>query len=196
MGKRILKIQNLLLFGLVFCAFDFCAFQAVAQERLPVQADLVRAIEAGRVKVGDAVLAKVAVKWEGPQCTLREGAILKGRIVAQSVHSKTEKTSEIALLFESGQCDGPDMKPLPLTVAALLATDPAQDKNMYENQPLSEAVGLSIGGTGGGSAGVGVGGGGGSLRRVNAAAATVYVSPPRYKGPTAVMPGQVAGIRG
>jgi hypothetical protein len=196
MGKRILKIQNLLLFGLVFCAFEFCAFQAVAQERLPVQADLVRAIEAGRVKVGDAVLAKVAVKWEGPQCTLREGAILKGRIVAQSVHSKTEKTSEIALLFESGQCDGPDMKPLPLTVAALLATDPAQDKNMYENQPLSEAVGLSIGGTGGGSAGVGVGGGGGSLRSVTAAAATVYVSPPRYKGPTAVMPGQVAGIRG
>jgi hypothetical protein len=191
MGKRILTIPNLLLFPLVFCVF-----QAAAQERLPVQADLIRPLDAGRVKTGDTVLAKVAVKWQSSQCSLREGAILKGRVVAQSVRSKTEKTSEIALLFESGQCDGRDLKPLPLTVAALLATDPNLDKNMYENQPLSDAVGLSVGGTGGGSAGVGVGGGGGSLRSVTAAAATVYVSPPRYKGPTAVMPGQVVGFRG
>jgi hypothetical protein len=191
MRKRILTIRNLAL-----CAVFSCDLVAVAQERIPVQAELVRAIEAGRVKVGDPVLAKVVVKWQAPQCMLREGAVLKGRIVAQSVHSKTEKTSEIALLFDSGQCDGPDMKPLALTVAAVLATDPSRDNGMYENQPLSEAVGLSIGGTGGGSAGVGVGGGGGNLRSVTAAAATVYVTPPRYKGPTAVMPGQVAGIKG
>lgn len=191
MGKRILIIQKLL-----SCAVVSCAVQGIAQERTPVQAELVRAIEAGRVKVGDSILAKVSVKWQGPQCTLREGAVLKGRIVAQSIHSRTEKASELALLFDSGQCDGLDLKPFPLTVAAVLATDPSHDKNMYENQPLSEAVGLSIGGTGGGSAGVGVGGGGGNLRSVTAAAATVYVSPPRYKGPTAVMPGQVVGIRG
>jgi hypothetical protein len=191
MSKRILICRGWLLVALVASTLE-----AGAQERTPIQADLVRAIEAGRVKVGDAVLAKVVVKWQSPQCTLREGAILKGRVVAQSIHSKTEKTSEMALLFESGQCDGLEIKPLPLTVAALLATDPAQDKNMYENQPLSDAVGLSVGGTGGGSAGVGVGGGGGNLRSVTAAAATVYVSPPRYKGPTAVMPGQVVGIRG
>lgn len=191
MSKRILAIAAGLLLALTSCISE-----ATEQQRVPVQADLVRAIEAGRVKVGDTVLAKVAVKWQSPDCTLREGAILKGRIVAQNVHSKTEKTSQIALLFDNGQCGGPDMKSLPMTVAAVLASDPAQDKNQYENQPLSEAVGLSIGGTGGGSAGVGVGGGGGNLRSVTAAAATVYVSPPVYKGPTAVMPGQVVGIRG
>jgi len=188
MRKRVLTIRNLLLFALVSCVFE-----AAAQERTPVQADLVRVIEAGRIKVGDPVLAKVAVKWQSPQCTLREGAILKGRIVAQSIHSKTEKTSEIALLFESGQCDGRDMKPLPLTVAALLAADPAQDKNMYENQPLSDAVGLGLGSDPGPN---GIGGSISGKRSVTQAAATVYVSPPRYKGPTAVMPGQIVGIRG
>ncbi|MGA7218390.1 MAG: hypothetical protein WBX38_08755 [Candidatus Sulfotelmatobacter sp.] len=191
MSKRILIIAAGLLLALTPCISE-----ATERQRVPVQADLVRAIEAGRVKVGDTVLARVAVKWQSPDCTLREGAILKGRIVAQNIHSKTEKTSQIALLFDNGQCGGPDMKSLPMTVAAVLASDPAQDKNQYENQPLSEAVGLSIGGTGGGSAGVGVGGGGGNLRSVTAAAATVYVSPPVYKGPTAVMPGQVVGIRG
>src|SRR5271170_708493 len=188
MRKRVLTIRNLLLFALVSCVFE-----AAAQERTPVQADLVRVIEAGRIKVGDPVLAKVAVKWQSPQCTLREGAILKGRIVAQSIHSKTEKTSEIALLFESGQCDGRDMKPLPLTVAALLEADPARDKNMYENQPLSDAVGLGLGSDPGPN---GVGGSTSGKRSVTQAAATVYLSPPRYKGPTAVMPGQVVGIRG
>ena len=59
-------------------------------------------------------------------------------------------------------------------------------------------MGLSIGGGGGGAAGVGVGGGviNSNMRSVTAAAATVYVSPPKYKGPTAIMPGQVVGIRG
>jgi hypothetical protein len=188
MSKRILTIQEGLLVALVCCVF-----QAAAQERIPVQADLVRAIEAGRVKVGDPVLAKVAVKWQSAQCALREGAILKGRIVAQNVRSKTEKTSEIAMLFESGQCDGRDMKPLPLTVAAVLAADPTEDKNQYENQPLSEAVGLGLGRDPGPS---GVVGSQSGPRSVTQAAATVYVSPPVYKGPTAIMPGQVAGIRG
>lgn len=102
--------------------------KAPAQDRVPVQAELVQAIDAGRVKIGESVLAKVAVKWQTAQCTLREGAVLKGRIVAQTTHSKTEKNSQIALLFESAQCNGPDLKPLPLTVAAVLASDPYQDR--------------------------------------------------------------------
>ena len=186
MRKRILTIQDGLLIVLVCCVF-----QASAQERVPIQADLVRSIEAGRIKVGDPVLAKVVVKWQSPQCTLREGAILKGRIVAQNVRSKTEKTSQIALSFESGQCGDRDMKPLPLTVAAVLAMDPSHDQD--ENQPLSEAVGLGLGRDPGPN---GIQGSQGGARSVTQAAATVYVSPPRYKGPTTVMPGQVVGIRG
>jgi hypothetical protein len=183
MSKRILT-GRLLLLGTLSCS----AFKATAQDRVPVQAELVRAIEAGRIHVGDSIFAKVTVKWQGFQCALRQGAVLKGRIVAQSVHSKTQKASEIALLFESGQCDGHNLKPLPLTLAALLAADPNRETNSYEYQPLSEAVGVGIGGS--------AASGRGNLRSVTASAATIEDSPSRYMGPSAVLPGQVVGIKG
>jgi hypothetical protein len=191
MSKRILqglRAQPGWLFILLFSLNH-----ARGSDRIPLQVGLVRAVDAGQVKVGDPVLAKVVVKWQDPQCTLREGAIVKGRIVAQTVHSKTEKISQLALLFDSAQCDGPDMKPLAMTVAAVLAMDPNRDKNQYENQPLSDAVGLGLGSDPGPN---GTNGSAGGKRSVTQAAATVYVSPPVYKGPTAVMPGQVVGIRG
>ncbi len=150
--------------------------------RTPIQAELVRAIEAGRVQVGDPVYAKVNLAWNNGACKLREGAILKGRIVAQTPRSKAAKSSSIALLFESGQCGGRDMKPLPLTVAALLAPDPVMGSGLFgdrENQPLNEAVGLSLNG---------------GMRSMQSAADTAILEPPRYKPPQTVMPGQVIGI--
>jgi hypothetical protein len=170
MSKRILAI-GLGLAGGLWSGVP----NAAAQARTPVQVELVGSVEAGRVKAGDLILAKTAVKWQSPECTLRQGAILDGRIVEQRPRSKTDKTSEIALLFDSAQCDGRDMKPLPLTVASVLAADPARDNGNYENQPLSAAVGLGLG-SGPGPNGSGPNGGGGSsgrTRSVMQAAATV-----------------------
>jgi hypothetical protein len=191
MSKRILAGFRLQLW-LRFILLSSLA-HAAGPEHVALQVALVRAVDAGRVKAGDPVLAKVVVKWQNPQCTLREGAIVNGRIVAQTVYSKTEKISHLAVLFDSAQCGGPDMKPLAMTVAAVLAMDPNRDKNQYENQPLSDAVGLGLGSSPGPN---GVNGSAGGMRSFSQAAATVYVSPPVYKGPTAVMPGQVIGIRG
>jgi hypothetical protein len=151
---------------------------AVPENRAPIQAQLIRTVDAGRVKVGDSILAKVNVQWQNPDCLLRRGAILKGRIVAASVRSKTSKTSEIALLFESGECGGKEMKPLPLTVAAVIAPEQSLNSDL-EHQPLSEAVGAGLNG---------------GLRSVQGAAAATQYEPPRHKGPQAVMPGQVIGI--
>jgi hypothetical protein len=154
-------------------------------DRAPIQAELVKSIEAGRVRVGDAIYAKVELAWNNSACKLREGAILKGRVVAQTPRVKGEK-SELALLFESGQCNGPDMRPLPLTVAAVLAPDPNRGSSLYGNDqsvPLSDAVGLSLGG-----------GGGSPMRSMTAAAATVILEPPVNKPPVVVMPGQVIGL--
>jgi hypothetical protein len=148
------------------------------ENRVPVQALLIRSLEAGRDKTGDSILAKVSFQWQTPDCVLRQGAILKGRIVAAWARSKNLKTSEIALLFESGECGGKEMKLLPLTVAALIAPDRSVDSDL-EHQALGDAVGLGISG---------------GLRSVEAAAATVQFEPPRYKPPKAVMPGQVIGI--
>ena len=196
---RAISAFTVSLFGLLLCVSAYAAGPS-ASDRVPVQAELVQALDAGRLKVGDSVFAKVDVGWENPECKLRKGAILKGRVVARNAHSKASRTSEIALLFESGQCGaGQAMKEFPLTIAALMAPNPHRDDNLFageQSQPLSDAVGLSVGGEGGRSAGLGVGGGGGSLRSVTAAAATVFVEPARYTPPKAVMPGDVVGIRG
>jgi hypothetical protein len=155
-------------------------------DRVPVQAILIKAIEAGRVHVGDPVYATVDLPWDNPTCKLREGAVLKGRIVAQTPRVKGAK-SELAFLFESGQCGGRDMKPLPLTIAAVLAPDPNRGTNLYggvQSPPLSDAIGLSLGQTGTG----------GPMRSILVAANTVILEPPVNKPPVVVMPGQVVGL--
>ena len=159
-----------------------CSAAAPAADRTPIQAELVKSIEAGRVQTGDPVYAKVALEWNHSGCKLREGAILKGHIVAQTPRSKAGKSSSLALLFDSGQCGGRDMKPLPLTVASVLAPDPINGSGLFgdrENQPLNEAVGLSLDG---------------GMRSMQAAAQTAILEPPRSKPPQTVMPGQVIGM--
>lgn len=154
---------------------------ADADDRVPVQASLVHSLEAGRIKVGDSVLAKVTARWKSSECDLRQGAILKGRVLAQTAHSKTVRNSEIALLFDSGECGGSALKPLPLTVAAVMAGNPNRDPNMYQSPPLNGAVGLSLNG---------------NARSLSTAAATVFHEADVYRGPTSIRPGEVAGIKG
>jgi len=196
-SKRLLAIATLTALALCPAAY---AGPSAPSNRVPIQAELVKAMDAGRVKAGDSVLAKVDVEWKNPECTLRKGSILKGRIVADTERSKTVKSSEIALLFESAECGGHVMKAFPLTIAALMAPDPG-GSDLYEgqqNQPLSEAVGAAIGGDTSAGSGFGAIGAasGSNMRSVLGAAATAYVEPTRYKPPKAVMPGQVIGMRG
>jgi hypothetical protein len=194
MSKRFHMVP--ILAASALCGLAFAG--STEPSRVPVQAELVKGMEAGRIKVGETIFAKVDVEWNNSACGLRKGAILKGRVVSENARTKTSKSSDLALLFDSGQCGGRDMKPLPLTVAALIAPDPQQGSSLYENQenqPLSEAVGLGLGG--GSPAGTGAGFvGGAGMRSVVAAAATAYVEPTRYKPPKAVLPGQVIGIGG
>jgi hypothetical protein len=110
---------------------------------------------------------------------LRAGAIIQGHVVTQKAHSKTENTSEIGIVFESGQCGGREMKPLFLTLAAVLAPLPSSRSDSDELQPLNSAIGLGLNGT---------------LRSVSQASAIVDVEPRRAKTPHAVMTGQVVGI--
>src|SRR5215467_8847313 len=113
-----------------------------AQTAKPVQAELIQRLEARKVKIGDPILAKMVLPWKSPECDLRAGAIIQGHVVTQKAHSKTEKTSEIGISFERGQCGGLEMKPLYLTVAALLAPYPPSYSGSEEMQPLISAIGL------------------------------------------------------
>jgi hypothetical protein len=154
----------------------------------PIQAKLVHALQASSLKVGDSVFAKVQVKWDGFGCSLREGAILRGRVLAQLVRSKSSRSSEVALLFDGGECGGKEMTSLNLTLAALLARDPVRDP--YEPLPLSSALGaIQHGAMDRDTFG---------HDRVTPGqiAATRVAAPMRNTGPPAVKPGQVAGISG
>ena len=112
---------------------------AADPDRIPIEAKLVHALQAGRVKVGDPVLAKVQVRWQGAECSLREGAIVRGHVVTQTSRSKTQ-SSEIAVLFDAAECDGIEMKSLPMILAALIARDPVNDPDAYEPMALSAAI--------------------------------------------------------
>jgi len=154
-------------------------YPLLAQTSAPIQAELLQRLHASKVKIGDPILAKLALPWKGSSCDLRAGAIIQGHVVTQKAHSKTESTSEIGIAFESGQCGGRDMKPLFLTLAAVLAPLPSSYTDSDELQPLNSAIGLGLNGT---------------LRSVAQASAIVNVEPRHSKAPHAVMPGQVIGI--
>jgi hypothetical protein len=151
------------------------------QPQVPVQTELVKVLDVNTTRNGDTFLARTTVEWKSKDCNLRKGAILQGHVVSQSTRSKTSP-SELALMFDSAQCDGQDVKPFPLTVAALLAPARNRNSSLYgeeQSQPLSDAVGLSLNG---------------GMRSLQTAADTVFNEPPRAKPVKAVMPGQVIGL--
>ena len=156
----------------------------------PVQAELVKRLEASKASLGDSVLARVQLGWKSASCELRPGDILQGRLVFRKPYSKSDKTAEIAIRFEKAPCGGPKMKPLDLTIVAIVAADLRRDPAMQpseERQALSDAVGLMLNG---------------GTRSVSQAADTVYHEPSRTayahpqsaQPPRKLKPGQVAGI--
>jgi hypothetical protein len=170
---------------LVSALLALCWFQPyslLAQTPVPIQAELVQRLNASKIKVGDSILAKVALPWKSAACDLTAGAILQGHVVTQKAYSKTEKTSEIGISFESGQCGGRDLKAMSLTVAAVLAPLPSSysdSLNSEEPQPLNSAIGLGLNG---------------AIRSASQASAIVRVEPRLARAPHTVMTGQVVGI--
>ena len=168
------------------CATCLVAHLLIAADTplIPIQAELVKRLYADKLRLGDSVLARAQAGWKGSSCELRRGDILEGRIVFQKSYSKTDKTSEIAILFDKAQCGGQAMKPLPLTVVAIVAADPWRDPipdALSEHQSLSDAVGLALNG---------------NVRSLSVATETVYVEPGRLRepDPKEVRAGQVVGI--
>jgi hypothetical protein len=154
----------------------------LAQTPAAAWAELLQPLDARKVKAGDPILAKLALSWKSSFCDLRQGAIIQGHVVTPKAHSKSEKTSEIGIVIDAGQCGGRDMKPLFLTVAAVVAPTPASDSNFpyAENlQPLSGAVGLTLNS---------------NVRSISQASETVFSEPRPAKAPSQVTPGQVVGI--
>lgn len=117
----------------------------------PIRAELVGALDARFLKPGSPLLLKVKSAWQNDDCRLREGSILKGHVVTANASSKEDRISKVALVVDQAECNGSNLVPMPLAVAAMLAPDPAEVGNLQEYAPLDAGPVATGSGTGTGS---------------------------------------------
>ena len=122
-----------------------CCCRALCQETPPanpgpVQAELIAPLSLHRLKPGAKVFARVTLDWNGLGCALRTGATLEANVeVADRRKGRSE--SRLALAFTRAQCNGRDLKPMNLLMAAV-AEAPAEWANKPDvslSMPLSFA---------------------------------------------------------
>jgi hypothetical protein len=107
--------------ALAFCCAAVFA-DAIAKPGItPIQAELMVDVHAHLLKVGQTVYARVTVDWRGPDCVLRNGAILEAHVISVVPHTKTIKGSEVDLAFTKAQCGELEMGDFELLLAAMAA---------------------------------------------------------------------------
>lgn len=84
----------------------------------PVQAELLANLDVRRLDSGKTFFARVTQDWKGQDCVLSKGATLEGKIEA-SVPRLDKNESKLALSFNQAQCNGREMQPLGLLLAAV-----------------------------------------------------------------------------
>jgi hypothetical protein len=94
-----------------------------------VQAELIAPLNVRHLERGEIVFARVTLDWNGLGCTLRTGATLEGSVEVAD-RRKGHSESQVALTFTRAQCNGPDLKPMNLLLAAV-----AQPPLNWENVP-------------------------------------------------------------
>src|SRR5258708_13577834 len=89
----------------------------------PVQAELVTHLNVRRLTQGDTVFARLTRDWNGLGCALRTGAILEAR-VETAVRRQGLGESKLVLSFARAQCNGTDLQPMKLLLAAVAQAPP------------------------------------------------------------------------
>ncbi len=164
---------------LLSCSSVSVAPCAAPAARPPIEAELLVPVSIHGTSVGKPIYARVLSDWRSPACTLRPGGILKGRLVAAVAHSKSAKTSSLALVFDSAECSGRQMRSLPMTLTAVLA--PSRDSALNTTPPLSEGSGIAVEG---------------GMRSVLTAAATANFELSKDERQATITPGSVVGLHG
>ena len=83
----------------------------------PVQAELLANLDVRRLESGKTVFARVTQDWKGQDCVLSKGATLEGKIEI-SIPRLDKNESKLALSFNRAQCNGREMQPMGLLLAA------------------------------------------------------------------------------
>ncbi|HWG21810.1 MAG TPA: hypothetical protein VG225_14860 [Terracidiphilus sp.] len=157
--------------------------------RGPVQAEFLKHINVRHFAPGETVLAQVTLDWSGPDCVLHRGAILEARVEAAELH-KLRASSRLALAFTRAQCNGTEMTPFNLVLAAV-ADAPLDWKTVPDSQ-VRMPMSFSNPHPAGMSAGIG-GAGAGDLYDMHLELMGVIHRFPMNAG---VRPGDVIGIKG
>lgn len=120
----------------------------------PVQAELLANLDVRRLVPGKTLFARVTQDWKGQDCTLRKGATLEGRIEV-SVPRLDKNESKLALSFKQAQCNGREMQPMGLFVAAV--AQPPTDWSTAPNGQSRMSMDFSNPRPGAGTASRGIG---------------------------------------
>ncbi len=92
-------------------------------------------LNADHLKVGDSLLATVTYPWQSKDCTLREGAILQGQVVALQQRTANSPLNEVSLNFE-GTCNEGASLPL-ILYAVLKPTNDEPSNQVIDSLPMS-----------------------------------------------------------
>ena len=88
-------------------------------------------IDSQHAKPGQPITLKVVHEWSGPGCRLAQGAWLYGKVL----HASSGKgSSELALMFDQGDCAGQKKKQLSLRTIGLVGP-PDERKALHDSMP-------------------------------------------------------------
>jgi hypothetical protein len=169
-------------------SYGFCQSPDVLY-RGPVQAEFLKRLTVRQLTPGDTLFAQVTLGWEGPDCTLRPGAVLEAKVELAERH-KVRGQSRLALSFIRAQCNGSAMVPLNLVLAAV--ADPPQDWKVVPNSQFSMPIAFSNPHPSGMLAGIGGAAAGDTFNSQIELTGIIHRFPMNAK----VQPGDVIGLKG
>ena len=97
----------------------------------PLQATLDVPLDTSHMVVDAPIFASTRLLWAGPDCTLRPGATLSGRVLAVQSRSKGNSQSSLTLLFDHADCNGQRAVPFALALYALIDTRVTPNEQMF-----------------------------------------------------------------
>jgi tetratricopeptide (TPR) repeat protein len=85
---------------------------------------MVVGLDSKRLKVGQSIQAKVLRDWVASSCALTKGAALYGHVLAATA-SGSPRGSELAIVFDHGDCSGRPRQQLSLRIVGVVGSDTA-----------------------------------------------------------------------
>jgi tetratricopeptide (TPR) repeat protein len=87
-----------------------------------IRGGIIGGLDSKHLKPGQSIQVKVLRDWIAPSCALTKGAMLYGHVLAATA-SKSPGASELALVFDHGDCSARPKQELSLRIVGVVETD-------------------------------------------------------------------------